>query len=253
MSHTEVDGKWIAYPEIQMIDGELTKLEGSAALEKALETGNFIEFPTKTEAADYAEDGYKTEKFNEVVKRNEAEIETEGEDMSLSGLDITLAEEDIFENDTLTTISIKGREGFLSKPVWDNRQWTWGYGTEAPLPKDRNAEVPTDLNITREKANEELHGYLDREIINKLNDYSEKHNYNWNNTQKEGLTSFLYNLGYGKIHQLTDNGTRTDEEIAEKMLEYNKAPNEETGELEVVEGLTKRRIEESNYFRRGMN
>jgi hypothetical protein len=37
------------------------------------------------------------------------------------------------------------------------------------------------------------------------------------------------------------------------MLEYNKERNPETGELEVVEGLTNRRIEESNYFRRGMN
>ena len=232
-----------------MIDGELIKLEGSAALDKALETNNFIEFPTETEASEYAMGGYKTEKFNEVARRNRGE----GEDMSLSGLDITLAEEDIFENDTLTTISIKGREGFLSKPVWDKRQWTWGYGTEAPLPRDRNAEVPTDLIITREKAQEELLGYLDREIINKLNDYSERHNYNWNDIQKEALTSALYNLGYSTIHQLTANGTRTNEEIAEKMLEYNKAPNEETGELEVVEGLTKRRIEESNYFRRGMN
>jgi len=181
------------------------------------------------------------------------EIETKGEEMPLSGLDITLAEEDRFENDTLTTIFIKGREGFLITPEWDNKQWTWGYGTEAPLPKDRNAEVPSDLNITREKAQEELLDYLDREIVSKLNNYSERHNYNWNNTQKEALTSFLYNLGYGAINQLTANGTRTNEEIAEKMLEYNKAPNKETKELEVVEGLTNRRIEESNYFRSGMN
>ena len=172
--------------------------------------------------------------------------------MSLSGLDITLAEEDKFENDTLITVAIKSKEGFLRTPEWDNAQWTWGYGTEAPLPKDRNAEVPTDLTITREQAQEELLGYLDREIINKLNTYSERNNYNWNDTQKEGLTSFLYNLGFGALNQLTANGTRTDEEIVEKMLEYNKAPNK-AGELEVVEGLTKRRIEESNYFRRGMN
>jgi GH24 family phage-related lysozyme (muramidase) len=173
--------------------------------------------------------------------------------MSLSGLDITLAEEDKFENDTLITVAIKSKEGFLRTPEWDNAQWTWGYGTEAPLPKDRNAEVPTDLTITREQAQEELLGYLDREIINKLNTYSERNNYNWNDTQKEGLTSFLYNLGFGALNQLTANGTRTDEEIAEKMLEYNKERNPETGELEVSRGLTKRRIDESDYFRRGMN
>jgi len=248
MSHTETDdGKWVAYPEIQMIDGELTKLERSAALDKALETGNFIEFPTETEAAEYAMGGYKTEKFNEVARKNEAEIETEGEDMTPSGLDITLAEEDIFENDTLASTYIKGKEGYSETPYWDVNHWTWGYGTEAPLPKDRNAEVPTDLNITREKANEELHGYLDREIINKLNDYSERHNYNWSNTQKEGLTSFLYNLGYGKIHQLTDNGTRTNEEIAEAMLLYHNV-DDGSGKLVPSEGLIRRREEEYTIF-----
>ena len=55
------------------------------------------------------------------------------EDMSLSGLDITLAEEDKFENDTLITVAIKSKEGFLRTPKWDNAQWTWGYGTEATL------------------------------------------------------------------------------------------------------------------------
>ena len=172
---------------------------------------------------------------------------TEGEDMTPSGLDITLAEEDIFENDTLASTYIKGKEGYSETPYWDVNHWTWGYGTEAPLPKDRNAEVPTDLNITREKANEELHGYLDREIINKLNDYSERHNYNWSNTQKEGLTSFLYNLGYGKIHQLTDNGTRTNEEIAEAMLLYHNV-DDGSGKLVPSEGLIRRREEEYTIF-----
>ena len=172
--------------------------------------------------------------------------------MALSGLDITLAEEDRFENDTLTSIFIKGKEGFLIKPEWDNRQWTWGYGTEAPLPRDPDAEVSPDLTITREDAQKELLGYLDKEIVSKLDSYSERHNYNWNNNQKEAITSFLYNLGYGAINQLTANGTRSNEEIAEKMLEYNKARNKETGELEVVEGLTKRRKEEAALFLGGI-
>jgi len=203
---------------------------------------------TYTPASEEVSETETTETSEQITER-----ETEGGAMALSGLDITLAEEDRFENDTLTTIFIKGREGFLITPEWDNRQWTWGYGTEAPLPRDPDAEVPSDLIITREKAQEELLGYLDTEIISKLNNYSERHNYNWNNTQKEALTSFLYNLGYSTINQLTANGTRTNEEIAEKMLEYNNERNKETGELEVSKGLTNRRIEESNYFRRGMN
>lgn len=172
----------------------------------------------------------------------------EEETMTASGLDITLAEEDTFENDTATSIFIKSKEGFLSVPKWDNQQWTWGYGTEAPLPKDRDAEVPIDLTITREAAQEELVGYLDKEIVNKLNSYSERNNYNWNKDQKEALTSFLYNLGYGAINTLTADGTRSNEEIAKMMLEYNKERNAETGELEVKEGLTKRRQDEHDIF-----
>ena len=114
MADAEVDGQYIAYPEIQMIDGELTRLEGRAALDKALETNNFIEFPTAEEASEYARGGYKTEKFNTVSRSNRGE----GEDMSLSGLDITLAEEDKFENDTLITVAIKSKEGFLKTPKW---------------------------------------------------------------------------------------------------------------------------------------
>jgi GH24 family phage-related lysozyme (muramidase) len=165
---------------------------------------------------------------------------------------IDLAVEDMFEDDTLASKFIKYNEGFLPAPKWDNRQWTWGYGTEAPLPRDKNVEVPPDLNITREKAHGDLLGYLDKEIVNNLNNYSERHNYNWNNNQIDALTSFLTNLGYSTIHQLTDNGTRSNEEIAEKIPEYDKERNE-AGELEVVEGLTKRRIRERTYFEGNIN
>jgi GH24 family phage-related lysozyme (muramidase) len=159
----------------------------------------------------------------------------------------------MFEDDTKASILIKKNEGFLSTPKWDNKQWTWGYGTKAPYGGKPNEAPPLPyLTITRKDAQKELMNYLDKEIVSKLNNYSERHNYNWNNNQKEALTSFLYNLGYSTINQLTDNGTRSNEEIIKKIPEYNKERNK-AGELVVNEGLTNRRIEERNYFRGDIN
>jgi len=64
----------------------------------------------------------------------------------------------------------------------------------------------------------------------------------------DALTSFSYNAGVGAINRLTDKGTRSNEEIAAKILEYNKAANNKTGELEVSKGLINRRQEELAMF-----
>ena len=74
-----------------------------------------------------------------------------------------------------------------------------------------------------------------------------RQNYNWSQSQKDALTSFLYNLGPRALNQVTAQGTRTNEEIADKMLEYN------TSKGEVMAGLTQRRREESDQFRSGLN
>ena len=59
----------------------------------------------------------------------------------------------------------------------------------------------------------------------------------------DALTSFAYNVG--NINQLTAGGTRQREEIAQKMLEYNKAGGKPLG------GLTRRRQAESALFTQG--
>ena len=54
------------------------------------------------------------------------------------------------------------------------------------------------------------------------------------------MVSFTYNTG--KIDELTARGKRTKQEIATKMLEYNKNKNE------VVKELEKRRLAEQKLF-----
>lgn len=64
--------------------------------------------------------------------------------------------------------------------------------------------------------------------------------YHWNQNEFDALTSFAYNVG--SIDQLTANGTRTRDIIADKMLAYNK------GGGKVLAGLTRRRQAEQELF-----
>ena len=167
--------------------------------------------------------------------------------MTPSGLDITLADEDIFPNDTLASTFIKGKESYSETPYWDVDHWTWGYGTAAPHDGGKDEPPPTDLTITREKAQEELINYMETEVLNKLKAFEEKHNYTWTDNQIAALTSFMYNGKPHWLRQVTASGTRTDEEIAEAMLLYHNV-DDGSGNLVPSTGLIKRRQEEHNIF-----
>lgn len=62
--------------------------------------------------------------------------------------------------------------------------------------------------------------------------------------QLDALVSFTYNGGAGMLNQLTANGTRSAEEIAEKILNYTKSSSEANRK-----GLAKRRLEEQKLFK----
>lgn len=64
--------------------------------------------------------------------------------------------------------------------------------------------------------------------------------YHWNQNEFDALVSFAYNIG--SIEQLTAQGTRTREVIADKILQYNKASGV------VLPGLTRRREAERGLF-----
>lgn len=169
--------------------------------------------------------------------------------MTPSGLDITLADEDIFPNDTLASTFIKGKESYSETPYWDVDHWTWGYGTAAPHDGGKDEPPPTDLTITREEAQEELMGYIETEVLDKIENFQKefpRYN-NWTNKQIDGLTSFLFNGRPNWLRQVTANGTRTDEEIAEAMLLYHNV-NDGSGNLVPSTGLIKRRQEEYTIF-----
>ena len=70
--------------------------------------------------------------------------------------------------------------------------------------------------------------------------------YTWNANQIAALTSFRFNLG--TIGELTQNGTRTNEEIAAMIPAYDKAYDEKTKIKKTLPGLTKRRKAEQELF-----
>lgn len=127
---------------------------------------------------------------------------------------------------------IKGFEGFSPKAHPDYGQYSNGYGTKARSPTEE---------ITKEEAERRLMDEIAR-FRGVVEQFSANKKYNWNSKQKDALTSFIYNLGAGALNQVTNNGTRSNSEIAAAMLLYDKAGGAS------LPGLTNRRKIEANVF-----
>jgi GH24 family phage-related lysozyme (muramidase) len=123
-------------------------------------------------------------------------------------------------------------EGFSPKAFWDHKQYSIGYGTKA----NSASEV-----ITKEEAKARLESNLSS-FASQVERWNGTWKYNWSGKQKDALTSFAYNLGSGTLRTLTDNGKRSNREISEALLLYNKASGQ------IVNGLVNRRISEQRLF-----
>lgn len=107
--------------------------------------------------------------------------------------------------------------------------WTIGYG--------HTAGVKAGQSITQAQAD----AYL-CEDLTKFEQHVAKYDkqYAWTQNQFDAMVSFSYNIG--NIDQLTANGTRNKDTIANKILLYNKAGGK------VLAGLSKRRNAERELF-----
>lgn len=107
--------------------------------------------------------------------------------------------------------------------------WTIGYGHTAGVTEGMKiSQVQAELFLL-----DDLQKYAE-----KVNKYDSK--YSWKQNEFDALVSFCYNVG--SIDQLTANGTRSRQVIAEKMLLYNK------GGGKVLAGLVRRRKAECDLF-----
>ena len=107
--------------------------------------------------------------------------------------------------------------------------WTIGYG--------HTRGVQQGQTITKAQAARLLAEDLERYEDN-VNKYYDR--YRWSQNEFDALVSFAYNVG--SIDKLTAGGTRSRQEIADKMLLYNKANGK------VLAGLTRRRQAERELF-----
>lgn len=137
---------------------------------------------------------------------------------------------------------IKAEESFHAKAFHDYDQYSIGYGTKANSPNEVIDEAEALRRLKADVAGRRV------AVVN----FGKSNGYSWNDCQIDALTSFVYNLGLGSsgsgkgLYGLTNNGTRSNEVIAEKMLEYNK------GGGQVLAGLVRRRKRESDWFKSGM-
>ncbi len=107
--------------------------------------------------------------------------------------------------------------------------WTIGWG--------HTGDVVAGQTITQEQADRMLR--VDMAAYEaKVMKYNDA--YKWNQNEFDALTSFAYNVG--SIDQLTANGTRSRDVIADKLLAYNK------GGGKVLTGLVRRRKAEQELF-----
>jgi GH24 family phage-related lysozyme (muramidase) len=132
---------------------------------------------------------------------------------------------------------IKSFEGFSQYPYEDYGQWSVGYGSFTG-PSSQPPRIPGP--ISEEEATSLLRQEVQRFIIN-VETVNQLGNYNWPQESKDALTSFAYNIG--SINELTANGTRDNQTIANKMLEYVNA-----GGVPLSGLVERRRIEREKFL-----
>lgn len=179
----------------------------------------------------------KTEQINTVVNSNEQIISSRGMETRTE----VAIEEPRIENKAVNISEeginlIKKYEGLKTQSyrLEGEKNFTIGYGHSG-------SDVKQGQIISEEEAERlliaDLQGYVNLVL--------EKCAYlDLTQGQLDALVSFTYNGGLGMLNQLTANGTRSAEEISEKILNYTKSSSEANRK-----GLAKRRTEEQKLFK----
>ena len=132
---------------------------------------------------------------------------------------------------------VKEKEGFRANAYQDAvGVWTIGYGSTKGVEKGDQISMANAEKLLAEELEDFKH-YVEN--------YSIKVGYYWELHQIEALTSFVFNLGKGRLNQLTADGTRSNETIANRMLLYRRAGGR------ILKGLEIRRRQESEHFKGG--
>jgi lysozyme len=82
---------------------------------------------------------------------------------------------------------LKQDEDFKSKPYWDKKQWTYGYGCKAPGPK---ASIAEDMAA-------ELLAKRTTQAISEFQHLFEYHVHKLNEVRQEAFVNMVFNMGPG--------------------------------------------------------
>lgn len=105
-------------------------------------------------------------------------------------------------------------EGFSSRPYWDFKQWSWGYGTRVPN-SVADPQIKPGGTITRADAFTAMMEHIDRDY----NDLKKLITVPLTSPQWAALLSFSYNLGVGNADNLVNNINKKD--LAALQTQWN--------------------------------
>ncbi len=141
---------------------------------------------------------------------------------------------------------IKSSEGFSATAYEDppgSGTYSIGYGSQT---YDDGKKVKAGDTVSKEKAEKALDARVatDIEAIEK---FGKANGYDWSPEQVAALADLTYNTGLDSLEQITENGTRTDTQIAAMIPEYNKV----NGQFN--QGVYNRRLENQAQFLSGLS
>lgn len=104
-------------------------------------------------------------------------------------------------------------EGFTASPVWDYKQWSWGYGTAAgfdPNKKPAGTITPARAWLDAEKVIDSNYQAL-KSLVKK----------NLNGNQWAALLSFAYNAGVGNAKNIVETiNNGSSQEVITRIKKY---------------------------------
>jgi GH24 family phage-related lysozyme (muramidase) len=125
---------------------------------------------------------------------------------------------------------LRKQEGFRSKPYWDVRQWSTGFGTRASGPNDIVDRAEAERRLSEETG--KVSSFLKANVKTPMTQ-----------GQHDALVSFGYNLGTDDIGKLLPDINAGDwNKVGSRMLSFNRAGGQ------VNPGLVNRRKQEAEML-----
>ena len=130
---------------------------------------------------------------------------------------------------------VKQAEGFASTAVWDNKQWSVGYGT-----KGSQGETLSEAEALA-RLEQELQGHAAA-----VDTAAEAANVSFTEGQRNALISFGFNNGDSVVESVIKRFGGNPTALKKKMMEYTKETK--NGQLVFSQGLQNRRLKEIAMF-----